>query len=145
MRRQHMPARGGERHVQARRGAEDGQLTGGGDVAALVSEAASMLLLASADGAGPPIAARVLQGAATSTAGAALLDLEDPLSPARSACPGSASIDCGGHTPQEIRMRQPPSAPVLITGCPSGIGRVTEPGPARLDRAGGSAARRRPA
>ncbi|MGW5697901.1 hypothetical protein ACWEWX_45930, partial [Streptomyces asiaticus] len=51
MRRQHMPARGGEHHVQARRGAEDGQLTGGGDVAALVSEAASMLLLASADGA----------------------------------------------------------------------------------------------
>ncbi|GAA0895920.1 MULTISPECIES: hypothetical protein [Streptomyces violaceusniger group] len=77
---QHMPARGGEHHVQARRRAEDGQLTGGGNVAALVSEAASMLL-ASADGAGPPTAARVRQGAATSTAGAALLDLEDPLSP----------------------------------------------------------------
>ncbi|WP_433236611.1 MFS transporter [Actinomadura nitritigenes] len=56
---------------------------------ALLLEAASMLLLASADGAGQLIAARVLQGAATgaatSAAGAALLDLEDPRRPGRSA------------------------------------------------------------
>ncbi|MGE7435543.1 MFS transporter [Kitasatospora sp. NPDC001175] len=60
---------------------------------ALVLEAASMLLLASADGAGPLIAARILQGAATgaatSAAGAALLDLEDPRRPGRSALANS--------------------------------------------------------
>jgi len=58
-------------------------------VGALAAEAASMVLLASADGAGVLIAARVLQGAATgaatSAAGAALLDLEDPRRPGRSA------------------------------------------------------------
>jgi MFS family permease len=56
---------------------------------ALVVGAASMVLLASADGAGALIAARILQGAATgaatSAAGAALLDLEDPRRPGRSA------------------------------------------------------------
>ncbi|MFJ7245116.1 MFS transporter [Kitasatospora sp. NPDC098652] len=56
---------------------------------ALLAEAASMLLLASADGAGPLTAARLLQGAATgvatSAAGAALLDLTDPRHPGRSA------------------------------------------------------------
>ncbi|MEU0969230.1 MFS transporter [Streptomyces sp. NPDC005917] len=60
---------------------------------ALVLEAASMLLLASADGAGPLIAARILQGAATgaatSAAGAALLDLEDPRRSGRSALANS--------------------------------------------------------
>ncbi|MCQ6245602.1 MFS transporter [Streptomyces malaysiensis] len=56
---------------------------------ALILEAGSMALLAAADGAGPLIAARVLQGAATgaatSASGAALLDLEDPLRPGRPA------------------------------------------------------------
>ncbi|MFD9684753.1 MFS transporter [Kitasatospora sp. NPDC059088] len=56
---------------------------------ALLAEAASMLLLASADGAGTLTAARLLQGAATgvatSAAGAALLDLADPRHPGRSA------------------------------------------------------------
>ncbi|MBU3060984.1 MFS transporter [Nocardia sp. NEAU-G5] len=56
---------------------------------ALVAEAAAMVLLASADGAGSLTAARLLQGlatgAATSAAGAALLDLENPRRPGRSA------------------------------------------------------------
>ncbi|GAA4085678.1 MFS transporter [Actinomadura miaoliensis] len=56
---------------------------------ALVLEAAAMLLLAAADGSGALIAARILQGAATgaatSAAGAALLDLESPAHPGRSA------------------------------------------------------------
>ncbi|WP_404952772.1 MFS transporter [Streptomyces sp. 147326] len=56
---------------------------------ALALEALSMLMLASADGAGALITARILQGAATGAAtsavGAALLDLEDPLRPGRSA------------------------------------------------------------
>ncbi|MEU1802755.1 MFS transporter [Streptomyces sp. NPDC019937] len=58
-------------------------------VGALLVEAASMVLLAFANGAGALIAARVLQGAATgaatSAAGAALLDLEDPRRPGRAA------------------------------------------------------------
>lgn len=58
-------------------------------VGALVSAAGSMILLASADGAGVLTAARTLHGlatgAATSAAGAALLDLEDPRRPGRSA------------------------------------------------------------
>ncbi|MET8750258.1 MFS transporter [Streptomyces sp. NPDC004667] len=62
-------------------------------MSALVLAAASMLLLASADGAGQLIAARILQGAATGTAisaaGAALLDLEDPRRPGRSALANS--------------------------------------------------------
>ncbi|WP_439678654.1 MFS transporter [Embleya sp. MST-111070] len=56
---------------------------------ALIVEAASMVLLASADGAGSLTAARLLQGlatgAATGAAGAALLDLENPRYPGRSA------------------------------------------------------------
>ncbi|MFH9574406.1 MFS transporter [Streptomyces sp. NPDC017454] len=60
---------------------------------ALLLEAASMVLLASADGAGALITARILQGAATgvatSAAGAALLDLQDPLRPGRSALTNS--------------------------------------------------------
>lgn len=56
-------------------------------VGALLLAAAAMALLASADGAGALISARILQGAATgaatSAAGAALLDLQDPLRPGR--------------------------------------------------------------
>ncbi|MGN5382078.1 MFS transporter [Streptomyces lasalocidi] len=69
---------------------------------ALLVEAASMVLLASADGAGALIAARVLQGAATGTAisaaGAALLDLEDPLRPGRSALTNSIAPAAGMAT-----------------------------------------------
>ncbi|WP_409474637.1 MFS transporter [Streptomyces sp. HC307] len=68
-------------------------------VGALVLEAASMVLLASADGVGQLIAARVLQGAATgaatSAAGAALLDLEDPRRPGRSALTNSIAPVAG--------------------------------------------------
>ncbi|WP_180686101.1 MFS transporter [Streptomyces gossypiisoli] len=68
-------------------------------VGALVLEAASMLLLASADGAGLLIAARILQGAATgaatSAAGAALLDLEDPRRPGRSTLTNSIAPVAG--------------------------------------------------
>ncbi|MCO5972639.1 MFS transporter [Actinoallomurus soli] len=57
--------------------------------AALVLETVAMALLATADGSNALIAARILQGAATaaatSAAGAALLDLEDPSRPGRSA------------------------------------------------------------
>ncbi|MFI0186066.1 MFS transporter [Streptomyces sp. NPDC017082] len=56
---------------------------------ALGAQAVAMVLLASADGAGSLTAARLLQGAATgvatSAAGAALLDLENPRHPGRSA------------------------------------------------------------
>ncbi|MFJ3727217.1 MFS transporter [Streptomyces sp. NPDC090045] len=66
---------------------------------ALALEALSMLMLASADGAGALIAARILQGAATgaatSAAGAALLDLEDPLRPGRSALTNSIAPVAG--------------------------------------------------
>lgn len=66
---------------------------------ALVLEAASMVLLASAHSAGLLIAARILQGAATgaatSAAGAALLDLEDPRRPGRSALTNSIAPVAG--------------------------------------------------
>ncbi|WP_108999113.1 MFS transporter [Streptomyces rishiriensis] len=62
---------------------------------ALLMAAASMVLLASADGAGSLTIARVLQGAATgaatSAAGAALLDLENPRRPGRSALANSVT------------------------------------------------------
>ncbi|GGV12098.1 MFS transporter [Streptomyces filipinensis] len=68
-------------------------------VGALVLEAVSMLLLASANGAGPLIAARILQGAATgaatSAAGAALLDLADPRRTGRSALTNSLAPVAG--------------------------------------------------
>ncbi|GGP34261.1 MFS transporter [Streptomyces abikoensis] len=68
-------------------------------VGALILETVSMLVLASADGAGPLIAARVLQGAATgaatSAAGAALLDLTDPRRPGRSALTNSLAPVAG--------------------------------------------------
>lgn len=66
---------------------------------ALVLEAASMAMLATADGSGTLIAARVLQGAATgaatSAAGAALLDLENPARPGRSALTNSIAPVAG--------------------------------------------------
>ncbi|MFF4173291.1 MFS transporter [Streptomyces sp. NPDC001744] len=68
-------------------------------VGALLLEAASMVLLATADGAGALIAGRILQGAATgaatSAAGAALLDLQDPLRPGRSALTNSIAPVAG--------------------------------------------------
>ncbi|MGW4686594.1 MFS transporter [Streptomyces sp. NPDC004244] len=66
---------------------------------ALALDAVSMVLLATADGAGALIGARVLQGAATgaatSAAGAALLDLADPLRPGRSALANSIAPVAG--------------------------------------------------
>ncbi|EPD92445.1 MULTISPECIES: MFS transporter [Streptomyces] len=66
---------------------------------ALLVEAASMIVLASADGAGLLIAARVLQGvatgAATSAAGAVLLDLGDPRRPGRAALTNSIAPVAG--------------------------------------------------
>ncbi|WP_244321234.1 MFS transporter [Streptomyces melanosporofaciens] len=68
-------------------------------VGALALESVSMVLLAAADGAGPLIAARVLQGAATgaatSASGAALLDLDDSLRPGRSALTNSITPVAG--------------------------------------------------
>ncbi|MGW4037750.1 MFS transporter [Streptomyces sp. NPDC004778] len=69
---------------------------------ALLMVAASMVLLASADGAGSLTTARVLQGAATgaatSAAGAALLDLENPRRPGRSALASSVTPVAGMAT-----------------------------------------------
>ncbi|MFB7509154.1 MFS transporter [Streptomyces broussonetiae] len=88
---------------------------------ALLVEAASMVLLASADGAGALIAARVLQGAATgaatSAAGAALLDLEDPRRPGRSALTNSIAPVAGmaaGVLASTLLIRFAP-APTVIT------------------------------
>ncbi|MER6314984.1 MFS transporter [Streptomyces sp. NPDC001581] len=67
--------------------------------AALALGAVSMVLLATADGAGDLITARILQGvatgAATSAAGAALLDLADPRHPGRSALTNSIAPVAG--------------------------------------------------
>ncbi|MEV5703950.1 MFS transporter [Actinoallomurus sp. NPDC052274] len=67
--------------------------------ASLIVEAAAMVLLASADGAVVLTAARFLQGAATgaatSAAGAALLDLENPRHPGRSALTNSIAPVAG--------------------------------------------------
>ncbi|WP_152436752.1 MFS transporter [Nocardiopsis xinjiangensis] len=71
-------------------------------VGALLMAAASMGLLASADSAGSLTIARVLQGAATgaatSAAGAALLDLENPRRPGRSALANSITPVAGMAT-----------------------------------------------
>ncbi|TLS44425.1 MFS transporter [Streptomyces montanus] len=90
-------------------------------VSALVLEAASMLLLASADGAGPLIAARILQGAATgaatSAAGAALLDLEDPRRPGRSALANSIAPVAGmaaGVLASTLLVRFAPAPTVTV-------------------------------
>ncbi|MFF3788314.1 MFS transporter [Streptomyces sp. NPDC001933] len=70
--------------------------------AALIVEATSMALLATADGAASLTAARVLQGAATgvatSAAGAAVLDLGNPQRPGRSALTNSITPVAGMAT-----------------------------------------------
>ncbi|MEV6400668.1 MFS transporter [Streptomyces sp. NPDC051907] len=66
---------------------------------ALLLAVASMVLLATAEDSGSLIAARILQGAATGTAtsaaGAALLDLQDPLRPGRSTLTNSIAPIAG--------------------------------------------------
>ncbi|MEU8972146.1 MFS transporter [Streptomyces monashensis] len=88
---------------------------------ALLVEAASMVLLASADGAGALIAARVLQGAATGTAtsaaGAALLDLEDPRRPGRSTLTNSIAPVAGmaaGVLASTLLVRFAPAPTVTV-------------------------------
>ncbi|MFE6286597.1 MFS transporter [Streptomyces sp. NPDC057877] len=90
-------------------------------VGALLLEAASMVLLASADGAGALIAARVLQGAATgaatSAAGAALLDLQDLPRPGRSALTNSIAPVAGmaaGVLASTLLVRFAPAPTVTV-------------------------------
>ncbi|WP_030673894.1 MFS transporter [Streptomyces cellulosae] len=90
-------------------------------VSALLLEAASMVLLASADGAGALITARILQGAATgaatSAAGAALLDLHDPLRPGRSALTNSIAPVAGmaaGVLASTLLVRFAPAPTVTV-------------------------------
>ncbi|WP_406430850.1 MFS transporter [Streptomyces sp. NBC_00631] len=90
-------------------------------VGALAVEAASMVLLASADGAGALIAARVLQGAATgaatSAAGAALLDLEDPRRPGPPALTNSIAPVAGmaaGVLASTLLIRFAPAPTVTV-------------------------------
>jgi MFS family permease len=90
-------------------------------VGALLLEAASMVLLASADGAGALITARILQGAATgaatSAAGAALLDLQDPLRPGRSALTNSIAPVAGmaaGVLASTLLVRFAPAPTVTV-------------------------------
>ncbi|WP_301125385.1 MFS transporter [Streptomyces cacaoi] len=68
-------------------------------MAALLLAAAAMVLMASADGAGALITARAVQGAATgaatSAAGAGLLDLQDPRRPGRSTLTNSIAPPAG--------------------------------------------------
>jgi hypothetical protein len=80
-----------------------------------------MVLLASADGAGALIAARVLQGAATgaatSAAGAALLDLEGPRCPGRAALTNSISPVAGmaaGVLASTLLIRFAPAPTVTV-------------------------------
>ncbi|WP_262705314.1 MULTISPECIES: MFS transporter [Streptomyces] len=90
-------------------------------VGTLLVEAASMVLLASADGAGALIAARILQGAATgaatSAAGAALLDLEDPRRPGRPALTNSIAPVAGmaaGVLASTLLVRFAPAPTVTV-------------------------------
>ncbi|USQ85940.1 MFS transporter [Streptomyces phaeoluteigriseus] len=90
-------------------------------VGALLLEAASMLMLATADGAGALITARILQGAATgaatSAAGAALLDLHDPLRPGRSALTNSIAPVAGmavGVLASTLLVRFAPAPTVTV-------------------------------
>ncbi|MFL4953180.1 MFS transporter [Streptomyces sp. MMS24-I31] len=90
-------------------------------VGTLLLEAASMVLLASADGAGALITARILQGAATgaatSAAGAALLDLQDPLRPGRSALTNSIAPVAGmaaGVLASTLLVRFAPAPTVTV-------------------------------
>ncbi|WP_433541832.1 MFS transporter [Streptosporangium sandarakinum] len=90
-------------------------------VGALLVEAASMVLLATADGAGALITARILQGAATgaatSAAGAALLDLADPRRPGRSALTNSIAPVAGmaaGVLASTLLIRFAPAPTVTV-------------------------------
>ncbi|MER6442630.1 MFS transporter [Streptomyces sp. NPDC001185] len=90
-------------------------------VGALLLEAASMVLLASADSAGTLITARVLQGvatgAATSAAGAALLDLQDSARPGRSALTNSIAPVAGmavGVLASTLLVRFAPAPTVTV-------------------------------
>lgn len=90
-------------------------------VGALLLEAASMVLLATADGAEALITARILQGAATgaatSAAGAALLDLHDPLRPGRSALTNSIAPVAGmaaGVLASTLLVRFAPAPTVTV-------------------------------
>ncbi|SHG20971.1 MFS transporter [Streptoalloteichus hindustanus] len=91
-------------------------------VGALVVVAAAMVLLASADDAGSLIAARVLQGVATGTAtsaaGAALLDLEHPRRPGRSALTNSiapvAGMAAGVLAATLVRFAPAPTVTVYL-------------------------------
>ncbi|MFK0257907.1 MFS transporter [Streptomyces sp. NPDC090445] len=93
---------------------------------ALALEAGSMVLLASADGAATLITARILQGAATgaatSAAGAALLDLEDPLRPGRSALTNSIAPVAGmaaGVLASTLLVRFSPAPAVGVYALPA--------------------------
>ncbi|MEU5088500.1 MFS transporter [Streptomyces sp. NPDC021356] len=95
-------------------------------VGALALEAAAMVLLAAADGAAALIAARVLQGAATgaatSAAGAALLDLEDPRRPGRSALTNSIAPLAGmaaGVLASTLLIRFAPAPTVTVYVLPA--------------------------
>ncbi|MFH9067564.1 MFS transporter [Streptomyces coeruleorubidus] len=90
-------------------------------VGALLLEAASMVLLASADSAGALITAWILlgaaTGAATSAAGAALLDLHDPLRPGRSALTNSIAPVAGmaaGVLASTLLVRFAPAPTVTV-------------------------------
>jgi hypothetical protein len=105
-----------------------------------------MLLLASAHSAGPLIAARILQeaatGAATSAAGATLLDLEDHRHPGRSALTNSIDLLAGmaaGVLLSTLLVRFAPAPTstvyVLLGGTPRRPRRAQAvPGPIRLDQ-----------
>ncbi|MEU1131258.1 MFS transporter [Streptomyces sp. NPDC005900] len=95
-------------------------------VGALLLEAAAMLMLATADGAEALITARILQGAATgaatSAAGAALLDLHDPLRPDRSALTNSIAPVAGmaaGALASTLLLRFAPAPTVTVYVLPS--------------------------
>ncbi|WP_405452294.1 MFS transporter [Streptomyces erythrochromogenes] len=90
-------------------------------VGSLALEAVAMAALASADGAGTLIAARVLQGlatgAATSAAGAALVDLDPPGRPGRSALTNSIAPAAGmaaGVLAATLLIRYAPGPTVTV-------------------------------
>lgn len=90
-------------------------------LAALLLEAASMAVFAAADGLGALIAARILQGlatgAATSAAGAALVDLDEPARPGRSALTNSIAPAAGmaaGVLTATLLIRYAPGPTVTV-------------------------------